>query len=366
MFTSKHFANLFSSSIIGGVSLIFVYKYSLVYFNRPELSALVYSLLFFFVLVSFDKIKTVPGWNKNNSYFIAAILIFFLLLLYCIFFTPKVSNSFGLLAIKNWLNNLFNGTFPYSMKNTFAGYPFFYLVLSPFYLIGNIALLEVFLWVILALFLIFHSVTVREKVIKLFFLLVSPLTFFGLFEASGYFLSAAIIIVIILLSNKYLNPAKVDRYFILFAVALGLFFSISIEVITVLIIYLLYFFRNHMKELSLFLEILLAVFLITIIPFIVWNPILFFINGPISSFLNFKFPWWETILFLGVAFYIGWMVSDLQEIFFSTGILLIITSVINLFLLHTSLSSFIFALPFLIFSIKDYRVEKYSGKVLID
>lgn len=366
MFTSKHFANLFSSSIIGGVSLIFVYKYSLVYFNKPILLALIYALLFFFVVVSFDKIKIIPKWNKNNKYFIAAVLIFFLLLLYYIFFTTKASNSFGLLTIKNWLNNLFDGTFPYSMKNTFPAYPFFYLVASPFYLIGNIALIEVILWVILALFLIFDSATVREKVIKLFFLLVSPLTFFGLFEASGYFINAAIIIVLILLSNKYLNPAKVDSYFILYAVVLGLFFSISLEIITVFVIYMIYFFRNNMKELSLFLEIFLAVFLITIIPFIVWNPILFFINGPISTFFNFRFPWWEIILYFGIAAYIGWMVSDLQEIFFSIGILLVITSVINLFFVHTGLSGFIFALPFLIFSIKDYGVEKFTGKVLID
>ncbi|MEJ2616994.1 MAG: hypothetical protein P8Z35_18720, partial [Ignavibacteriaceae bacterium] len=276
----------------------------------------------------------------------------------------KSDSSFGLLAIKNWLNNFFNGTFPYLLKNTFTAYPSFYLISSPFYLIGNVLLLEILIWVILALFLIFNSVTVREKIIKLFLLLVSPLTFYGLFEASMYFLNAVILIALILLSDKYLNPQKVDKYFILFAIVFGLFFSVSIEVIAILIIYMLYFFRNNLRELSLFLEILLAVFLITIIPFIVWNPILFFINGPLNSFL--KMPWWEIILYLVIAVYIGWLVSDLQEIFFAAGILLIISSIINLPYIHYSISGFIFALPFLIFSIKDYRSEKFTGKILIN
>ncbi|MGA9295462.1 MAG: hypothetical protein WCE54_16300 [Ignavibacteriaceae bacterium] len=364
MFTTKHFINLFSSSVIGIVSLIFVYKYSLIYFNRPVLLALVYALLFLFVVLSFDKIRIIPGRTTNNKYFIFTVLFFCLLLLYYIFFTTKADGSFGLLAIKNWLNNFFNGTFPYLLKNTFPAYPSFYLIFSPFYLAGNILLLEILIWVILAIFLVFNSATVREKIIKLFFLLVSPLTFYGLFEASIYFLNAVIFIVLILLSEKYLNPHKVDKSFILFAVVFGLFFSINIEVIAVLIIYMLYFFRNDLRELSLFLEILLAVFLITIIPFIVWNPILFFINGPLNSL--FKIPWWGIFIYLGIAAYAGWLVSDLQEIFFAIGILLIIPSVINSLYINTGISGFIFALPFLIFSIKDYRVKKFTGKIFIN
>lgn len=364
MFTTKHFINLFSSSIIGVVSLSFVYKYSLIYFNRPILLALVYAILFLFVILSFDKIKIFPKGTNYNRYFIAAVLLFFLLLLYYIFFTNKVTGSFGLLAIKNWLNNFFNGTFPYLLKNTFSAYPFFYLIALPFYTIGSIALLEICVWAILALFLMFNSVTVREKIIKLFLLLVSPLTFYGLFEAPWYFLNAVILIILILLSDKYLKPDKVDKNFILFAIAFGLFFSVSIEVIAILIIYMFYFFRSNLRELSLFFEMLLAVFLITIIPFIIWNPILFFINGPLDSFLII--PWWAIILYLGIAIYIGWLVSDLQEIFFAVGILIIIPSIINLLFIHDGLSSFIFALPFLIISIKDYKVEKFTGKILIN
>ena len=328
--------------------------------------ALIYALLFFFVVISFDKIKITPKSKGTNSYFIAVVLIVFLILLYYIFYTPKAANSNNLLAIKNWLNNFFNGIFPYSLRNTFSAYPFFYLIASPFYLIGNIALTEILVWLILAFFVIFTSVTVREKTIKLFFLLVSPLTFYGLFEASGYFVNAVVIVILILLSNKYLNPGNVDSYFILFAVVFGLYFSPSIEVIVVLVIYMLFFFKNNIKELSLFLEILLAVFLITILPFIVWNPLLFFINGPTSSIFHFNFPWWGIILYLGIAVYIGWIISDLQEIFFSIGVLLIIPPVINIFFVHTGLSGFVFALPFLIFSIKDYRVEKFAGKILTD
>jgi hypothetical protein len=365
MFTSKHYINLISSSITGLVSLIFVYKYSLSHFNSPVLSAFVYALLFLFVIYSFDKIKLLPNWANNNYYFVGAIFLFIVLLLYYIFFTAKPSASFGLLSIKNWLNNLYNGTFPYRLRNAFSAYPFFYLSVSPFYFIGNIALVEVLAWGTLAILVLFNSLTAREKIIKLFFLLVSPITFYGLFEASGYFLNAVFLITLIYTSNKFVQPGKINISFILFALLFGLFLSIRIEVIIVLIIFLIYFFRDHSKEGFLFYEILLAVFLITIIPFIIWNPLLFFINGPFSSFFMFDIPWWGIILYLIAAVYVGWMVSDLQEIFFSIGILLIIPCLINfLFGDNSSLSGFIYSLPFIIFSIKDYRVVKFTGKIL--
>ncbi len=365
MFTKRHYINLISSSIIGVISLTFVYKYSLVYFNKPVLLALLYALLFSFVVISFNKIKLIPKQTNNDSYFFGAILIFFLLLLYYTFFTSKASGSFGLLAIKNWLNNFFNGTFPYMLKDTFSAFPFLYLIASPFYVIGNVALIAILAWAVVALFLISNSITIREKIIKLFFLLVSPLTFYGLFEAPEYFLSAAVLIILIFLSSKYLNPGKIDKYFILFAVLFGLFFSIRIEIVAAVIIYILYFFRNNIRGSSLFLEILLAVFLITIIPFIIWNPVLFFVNGPLNSSFILNFPWWGTIVYLIISVYAGWMISDLQELFFSIGILIIIPSLINLFLINAGLSGLILSLPFLIFSIKDYKIEKFVGKVLM-
>ncbi len=364
MFSSKHYINFISSSIIGLVSLIFVYKYSLIYFSRPLLLAFIYALLFLFVIFSFNKIKVIPKWISNNRFFFGAVLLFFLFLLYYALFTSKSSGSFGLLAIRNWLNNLFNGTFPYRLKSTFSAYPFLYLIASPFYLLGNIALIDVVAWGVLAIFVISNSITVREKVIKLFFLLVSPLTFYGLFEAPGYFLNAVILISLIYLSAKYLTPGKVDKNFIFFAILFGLFFSVRIEVIAAVIIYIFYFFRNNAKELSLFFEILLAVFLITIIPFIIWNPFMFFVSGPLNSFFILDIPWWGIVIYLGIAVYAGWMVSDLQEIFFSIGILLVIPAISSLFFKPAGLSNFIFALPFLIFSIKDYTIEKFTGKII--
>ena len=364
MFTAKHYINLISSFIIGFISLIFVYKYSLTNFNNPIILAFAYLLLFFFVIISFNKIKAIPKWGENNKFFLGIIILFLLLLLYYVLFTSKPDSS-ELLSIKNWLNNFYHGEFPYRSRNTFSAYPFWYLFASPFYWIGNVALLEVLTWAIIAVLLLFNSTTMREKIIKLFFLLVSPLTFYALFESAGYFLNAVVLITIIFLSNKYINPGKVDLKFILIAVFFGLFFMIKIEIIIALVIYLMYLFRNNIREGLLFFEILLSIFLITIIPFILWNPFLFFFNGPFSLFIMFSIPWWWVLLFLIISFYVGWMVANLQEIFFATGILLILTTLLNLYFVPgTKLSNFVFCLPFIILSIKDYRIEKFTGKVI--
>ena len=285
MFTSKHFINIISSSLIGLISLIFVYKYSLIFFKDSFLLVLIYILLFIFVIFSFDKIKIISKWGNINKYFVGAILLFILLLLYYTWFTSLPYQSFELLALKNWLDNFFNWTFPYQMKNAFSAFPFLYLIASPFYFIGNVAIVVILAWGGLGLLIILNSVSTREKVIKLFFLMVSPLTFYGPFESPQNFLNAVVLIIIIYLSNKYLNPAKVDKAFVFFALLFGLFFSIKIGVITVLIIYFLYLFRNNYKEGFLFYEILLAVFLVTIIPFLLWNPVLFLFNGPFNPIL---------------------------------------------------------------------------------
>jgi hypothetical protein len=238
-------------------------------------------------------------------------------------------------------------------------------MVSPFYWLGEIAFAEVFAWGILGFLIIYNSGSLREKIIKLFLLLISPLTFYSLFELPLIFLESVILVFLIYLSNRYLNPVKVDKYFILFAALFGLFFSVKVYVVIPVIIYILFLFRNNIKEGFLFCETLLALFLVTVIPFILWNPGLFFFNGPMMSLFMFGIPWWGIVIFLIITIYIGWMISDLQEVFFAAGILLMIFALINFFIEpFGGLSNFVFALPFLIFSIKDYRIEKFAGKIL--
>ena len=365
MFTSKHFINIISSFLIGLISLIFVYRYSLFFFNDTFLLILIYILLFIFVILSFDKIKIISKWGNNNKYYVGAILLFILLLLYYSWFTSGPYQSFELLALKNWLNNFFNWTFPYQIKNTFSAFPFLYLIASPFYFIGNVAMVVILAWGGIGLLIIFNSTSTREKVIKLFFLMVSPLTFYGPFESPQLFLNAAVLLTLIYLSNKYLNPAKVDKTFVFFALLFGLFFSVTIDVVAVLIIYFLYLFRNNFKEGFLFYEVLLAVFLVTIIPFLLWNPVLFLFNGPFNPLLLNSIPWLVSVLFIILIIYAGWMISDIQEIYFAIGVILTIPYLIYfLYNPQTRLANFIFPLPFLIFSIKDYTIEKFSGRMI--
>jgi hypothetical protein len=369
MFTKGHYINIISSIVIWIISLLYIYKFASVFFERPILFVLIYTFLFFFIVSSFDKIKIMLQWKNDNKYFLSAIFVFVLILFYYVIYSKNPAGSFELLTIKNWLHNFHNGTYPYQLSDIFTFSPFFYLCCSFFYWVGNIALFEVLVWGLFAGVIILMSEAVNEKIIKIFFLLVSPLTFYGIFQSFGIFFYSFIITALIYFSNKFLEPAKTDKNFILLAVIFGVLFSIKIEGIAILIIYLLFFFRNNLKQGILFFVILIIALGATIIPFVFWNSKLFFITGPFAPSSFFNMPSWEIILYLIITIYTGWMIADSQEVFFSIGILLIIPWFINTIFFPkpdsmASLANSLFCLPFFISAIKNYKIEKFIGKRL--
>ena len=138
------------------------------------------------------------------------------------------------------------------------------------------------------------------------------------------------------------------------------------------------FFRNDLPRLILFSVIAISVFLITLIPFVLWDKESFFSNGPfaIQSFLAY-IPMWNVVLILLVSIYLGWVVADLQEVFFACGVMLFIPVFLSMaykiiqFGFYDAMindifdhSYYEFVIPFLILSIKDYKVDRFLGKVM--
>jgi hypothetical protein len=83
-------------------------------------------------------------------------------------------------------------------------------------------------------------------------------------------------------------------------------------------------------------------------------------------------PVWIIISLFLLTLYAGWIVADLQEALFASGIILFLIYLLSFILLvsefgwnknEIDLSLMIMAIPFLVLSIKEYKVDRFLGKV---
>lgn len=179
-----------------------------------------------------------------------------------------------------------------------------------------------------------------------------------------------IIITSVILLNKYSAFQKFDVYFFAYSLLYGFLFAISEETWFLLLIGIFFLYRSSIPKILLFG--ILAVVFGLLIPFV---------YQLLGLDFNFKLFFPETSFGLKafiiiLSAYTGWIVSDIQEVFFGSGIILF------LYLLFTIMSGgyewkfylgddtfpsfFIAVVPFLLLAIKKYRVEKFVGKILTE
>jgi len=88
--------------------------------------------------------------------------------------------------------------------------------------------------------------------------------------------------------------------------------------------------------------------------------------------INFEIFYWDFSVIWIIALYLlslytGWLVSDMQEVYFGSGIIIFLWSVIFWITNYTfgeiSVISLLTSIPFFFFSIRKYKVDKFLGKV---
>jgi len=339
-----------------------------------------FAILFFYALYSIDKVEVAKLVFLNEKFFKIVLGALIIILFLAITLLPKSTEVPRLIAIDAWLGRFFGGNFPYDKSEYSFAFPIFYLFASPFYLIGKVGYLDVIALTLFSIILIYFSKTVKEKMIRIAVLIFSPLIFYGLIDSGGLFMNVIVVITLIFLTEKFVDPDKFNFEFLLYAVLFGLALSTNLEVAIIYGIYFLFFFRNNLPKAILFFSIVLFSFFMSLLPFILLDSETFFKNGPFTSELFLAYmPAWSVAVLVVIVLYFGWSVADLQEVFFASGILIFVPLLIlmakniagygfnnalisNIF----DLSYFIFCLPLFILSIKEYKVDKFLGKVLVD
>jgi hypothetical protein len=352
--------------LLAAVSAIFVAKYA-VRLGAPGLfsGALYFTVFVGSAAAALQIASRSATLLKSRSILIATCCLALLALIGILVLSPT-SRVGRLPAITVWLSDLLAGSFPYHAPNQPSGFPVLFVLALPAYLLGNSGLLEVagvaFFGV--ALWKMARG-GMRVSWVPFLLLLLLPSFYYEVAVRSELFFNMSLVLALVLFSEEWLAPEKKDRTMAAVAILFGLALSTRAIVGLVYIVYVLWRFRGRPFRGAAFSLTVLMTFLITLVPFILWDSGLFLSNGPFSIQLGYLPPW-IIVVFLVAAGAAGLLVRDRREMLFASGALLFsivfiafLFSVVESGLVATlsrdrfDIAYFVFCTPFLLVSLNE-------------
>ncbi|GAB6282598.1 MAG: hypothetical protein STSR0008_13440 [Ignavibacterium sp.] len=367
LFSKNHHINNISTIIIVFISILITIKTPFKLFHSELITISIFILL---VIISFYYIEKFIDNNKNpsaqaidkkiknNFTLIISIIV---VILSTLFSSLKTTNNIN--EVNLWLNNYANGIFPYENNTTNSHLPFFYILLLPFYLIKQLRLFIILGFILILIENSNLSKTNKEFFAKIILLLLTPIFYYSFYNLEIEITLAILFISLFIIANNNLIEININNKSIIMALFTGLILSTELIFIYPFLIFLFFYFRNNLKNGLFFLLITFISFVLFNLPFIIWNDLFFFH----SKFINSQFlylPLWLIIILFLITIYVGWMISDFQELLFSSGIILFVISSLSFFYQPFDLSLYLLSFPFLLISIREYKVDYYLGKII--
>lgn len=316
IFTRKHYINLISTAVIWLSGILFIVKI----FDDAPLKTIYYSITFFLVIFLVERLE-----NYYKSFLTKNILFLAMLIL----------TAASILLYR----------LDYIGYPSFAGFT------------------------ILWLSIIYQSQNVKVSLIQLVVFLFSPVLYVEMISFSGSFSLIMLVIVSIFISERFLDSNKLNWKFFLIAFLFGLTLSAHLLVTFIYIIYLLYVFKSDIAKGVIFLLAMLAAY--ALLSFLADKGYVAIVASHTKVFST-QIPVWVLILLAVMTLYVGWIVADLQEALFASGIILFIIYLLSFIFRivgfglnqnEIDLSILITAVPFLVLSIKEYKVDRFLGKI---
>jgi len=348
------------------INLLFIWKYSVHYDIPSWLAALAFIVLSLFAtLLVFHDFKILSSlYISNISYGIIIAAIAVVLTLFMLQFRPEQIASGRYPAINIWIERLFTLEYPYAAGIRPSGFPFLFVLGIPFYLIGDTGLLQIFGFLIFAATLILkYPSKIQNRLRVLLLLIISPVFLYEVAVRSELFTNMALVLLFIEFCTrreKESNPASTA----LLGFIGGLLLSTRGIVLLAYIPFWGLVRRKYRPHWLLFSLMILAGFLITLLPFIIWNSRHFISYGPFTIQMSYL-PFWLLILSLVAALFLAWKARSSARAHISAAFILFgvvfIPFLISIFksgVIYTILndgfdiSYFAFTIPFLLISLK--------------
>lgn len=351
-------------SIIIFLNVIFLYKYSIRIYDQSLIFSLfyvVYLVILYLILNRSSKDRS----YKKHSYLLIFILIAIQLIL--LFKIPVENlNTDRWSVITSFLNELFAGNFPYLAKshlnNPPGPFPVYYLFALPFYLIGEIGLFSTMGVVLFYLFLKFQNINDKTIFSILILIFSSIFIWYELIVRSTVFVNMAIALIYFnILEREYSDSLKKIA---LLGILGGFILSTRGIMIYVLMVYFTYLYIKRKDWYRLMVVSIFTVigFLLTMLPFALWDWNLFITYNPITLQASF-IPKIYLVLFTFFAMLIGYFSKNTQILIGFIGLLLFtivgvpfLIRVLNSSIYNAivengfDISYFLFSTPFLIYA----------------
>lgn len=354
------------------VNALFIWKYSVHFAVDVRLTIPVYILLGYIVLrlVFSDgpSEKTIFGRGWFFTIVVAAGVIGIIVLM--VVFDPEQIAVGRHPALNEWLADLLAGRFPYSPEGRPSGFPFLFILALPFYFLGDTGLLQLLGWVCFALVLnrlYDHDGGARTSLMTAF--LCSPLFLYEAAVRSELLANMMIVLLYAVICRKKLRAESSSMTLILAGLIGGSLLSTRGIVLVIFIIFFGSIVRHLGWRSGLFFGSLAGGFVLTLIPFIIWDFELFRAYGPFAIQLLYA-PFWLLILVLPAAFLTAVYVRSGSGIYLAAAFILFgvifipfVISSIQYGFRETILgdgfdiSYFAFALPFLLISVRGLTAK---------
>lgn len=376
MYSSNKIINIVSLTIVGLIGFLFILKYSVIYNFYPAVISAIYVSGFYFFFSYLGKHDLSQYKFLNLNFFRYLFVVSFIVSILYVILVPRIGEIGRVPAIIDWLDLYFAGEFPYNSGYTPSSFPALFFMAMPFYFINFLGVFEIAGFG-LFLFLVYKgSKNSQELSHRFLLLLATPVIYYEFVVRCELFFNVTLIVFLIYLAERFLDTKKLSIKFFLIAILFGVGLSTRSVVAVIYAIYLLYRFRYDIGNMILFGLTIVAVFLAFLIPFILWDSDAFWNNGPfaIQSHLS-NLPFVVSLLFILTAAFAGWMVSNLQEVLFTSGLIIFfmvkISFVLKVFefgfdiaFFHDKidLSYLAFVIPLLVLSISDYKINRFRGR----
>jgi hypothetical protein len=347
------------------INALFIWKYVSHYLSHQFMAPLLYivaAIIFIPVILNKNCFKFTILTHRKIYFSVALTAAIFLTIL-MLQFKPGEIEVGRYPALHDWITKLLNLEFPYESTAKPSGFPFLFILAMPFYFLGDLGAFQIFSFLLFTIALYFKfrdNTTVQLRLLIL--LIFSPIFLYEIVVRSDLFSNMAVVLFFLICCEKY-GAGK--SYFIQIILGLTAGFLLSTRGI-VLFIYIPYFaflFKNRGVKPRLFLPSMLTGFLITLIPFALWNWEYFINFGPFAVQLSY-IPVWFVVLSIICSLIWAWKTKKTNDIYFiiSTILFWVIFGAFIIFTVRFGLvnsvfgdkfdiSYFCFALPFLLLSL---------------
>jgi hypothetical protein len=256
------------------INSLFLFKYTTrIDFLSPEIFfvSYIFFITVFFLLCKFINVR---------SNFQKVLLVFLLVFtgIFIVFIQNKINpvdiNVDRWSAINNFILNLLHGISPYSAQTHLGGYgspfPVWQIFHIPFFLLGDIALAMVFCFLCFIITIKWFTDSNKVALSSLFMLTLSPAFWYEVLVRSDLMYNFLCVLIALLIIRK-LN-INIQSNTVRLGIICGLFLSTRLSIFIPFALYFFYEFKSiNFKKQIIFLFIILLVFLLTFLPFAIWD-----------------------------------------------------------------------------------------------